>query len=188
MTEKVLVLNSTGKVTKYILIFLCFYVILMLFQVGKNVLRALKEQDFDVYGTTRNPKSADGLKAKGYTPVVANYVDRESLREVLKTTQAKKVFFLTDYFLAAKGSQAKEIEQAKIIIDALKEATVEFAIYSSAADLEAFSDKVKHIKSKIAIEDYLKVSGLKFAIIRPVYFFENLDDPANYNPLKKGIL
>jgi uncharacterized protein YbjT (DUF2867 family) len=38
------------------------------------------------------------------------------------------------------------------------------------------------------VENYLKSSGLPNAILRPCAFFENLDDPVNYNPLKKGHL
>ena len=93
---------------------------------------------------------------------------------------------ITDYFLAAKSKKALEIEQGKMMVDCCKECGVTFVIYSSAGDLESFNDKVHHIKGKIDVENYLKASGLRFGIVRPVAFFENLDDPANWNPLKKG--
>ena len=48
------------------------------------------------------------------------------------------------------------------------------------------NEKVKHIKGKLVVEQYLFASGLKSTVLRPVAFFENLDDPANWNPLKKG--
>jgi len=163
--NRVLVLCATGK-------------------VGKNVCIALKEKGFDVYGTTRNAKN--NLEAKGIKPVVCNYIDKTSLTQALTSTGIKQVFMITDYFLAAKSKKALEIEQGKMIVDCCKECGVTFVIYSSAGDLESFNDKVHHIKGKIDVENYLKASGLRFGIVRPVAFFENLDDPANWNPLKKG--
>ena len=38
------------------------------------------------------------------------------------------------------------------------------------------------------VEEHLKASGLRHSILRPVAFFENFDDAANYNPLKRGSL
>ena len=51
ISEKVLVLNATGK-------------------VGKNVSLALREAGFDVFGTTRS--QVDALRAIGVTPVVCD--------------------------------------------------------------------------------------------------------------------
>jgi uncharacterized protein YbjT (DUF2867 family) len=38
------------------------------------------------------------------------------------------------------------------------------------------------------VEEHLKASGLRHSILRPTAFFENYDDAANYNPLKRGSL
>ena len=38
------------------------------------------------------------------------------------------------------------------------------------------------------LEKYLRQSGVPFSILRPCAFFENLDDAANWNPLKKGVV
>jgi uncharacterized protein YbjT (DUF2867 family) len=167
MSNKVLVLCATGK-------------------VGKNSCKALKEAGFDVYGTTRSAKN--NLAEKGINPVVCNYTVRKDLDSALATTGAKKMFVITDFFLAAKGKSELEIQQGKHAIDAAKAANVEHLVFISVADAEHFNDKVKHIKTKVAIEKYLKESGLKYSILRPVAFFENFDDGANYNPLKKGQL
>lgn len=148
--NRILVLLATGK-------------------VGKNVCIALKEKGFDVYGTTRNAKN--NLESKGIKPVVCNYVDKASLTQALISTGIKQVFMITDFFLAAKSKAALEIEQGKMMIDVCKEVGVTFVIYSSAGDLEHFNDKVHHIKSKIPVENYLKASGLRFGIVRPVAFF-----------------
>ena len=66
-TEKVLVLNATGK-------------------VGRNVCRALIEAGFEVYGTTRSPNSP--LASQGVKPVVCNYTIRADLDRAFKDGSA----------------------------------------------------------------------------------------------------
>jgi uncharacterized protein YbjT (DUF2867 family) len=166
-SSKVLVLNATGK-------------------VGQNVCLALKEAGFDVYGTTRSTKN--NLASKGFTPVVCNYTIRADLDRALKESGAKKVFSITDYFKAAKCNGKREIQHGKDAIDAAKAAEVDHFVFCSVCDPESFDKAVKHIKTKIEIEAYLKASGLRHSILRPVCFFENFDDAKNYNPLKKGHL
>lgn len=164
-SQKVLVLNATGK-------------------VGKNACLALKEAGLDVFGTTRS--QADVLRAIGVTPVVCNYTDRNGLEYAFETTGAKKVLAITDYFGAARSNGDLEIEHGKTAIDVAKEKGVEHFIFVSVVDAEYFNHHVRHIKTKLVIEDYLRQSGMPFSILRPTAFFENLDDPKNWNPLKKG--
>lgn len=47
-------------------------------------------------------------------------------------------------------------------------------------------ENIGHFKSKLDIENYLRASTVPYSIIRPAAFFENFDDPKNYNGLKKG--
>jgi len=163
--EKVLVLNATGK-------------------VGRNTCRAMKEAGFEVFGTTRS-KNSDLVKL-GVKPVVCDYTDRLSLDRALRETGAKKLFSITDYFGAAKSNAATEIAHGKNAVDAAKAAKIEHLIFVSVSDAELFNDHVRHIKTKVVIEDYLRNSGVPFSILRPTAFFENLDDAKNWNPLKKG--
>ena len=165
--DKVLVLNATGK-------------------VGRNTCRALKEAGFDVYGTTRS-YSAELIKL-GVQPVICNYTNRSEIERALTETGAKKVFSITDYFSAAKSKPEVEIQHGKNAIDAAKAANVDHLVFVSVVDAELFNEHVTHIKTKIAIEDYLRKSGVPFSILRPTAFFENFDDPKNWNPLKKGAL
>ncbi len=165
VNERVLVLCATGK-------------------AGRHVCRALVEAGFDVYGTTRS--ASGSLAALGVTPVLANYTLRDDLERALAQTNAKKVFVLTDYFGAAGRSIEREVLQGKHAIDAAKAAGVDHLIFMSVADAERFDAKTHHIKAKVILEDYLRQSGLRHTILRPAAFFENLDDAANWNPLKKG--
>lgn len=165
--DKVLILNATGK-------------------VGRNTCRALKEAGFDVYGTTRSNTAE--LTRLGVHPVVCNYTDRSEIERALVETGAKKVFSITDYFGAAKSKPGVEIQHGKNAIDAANAAGVDHFVFVSVVDAELFNEHVTHIKTKIVIEDYLRQSGLPFSILRPTAFFENFDDPKNWNPLKKGSL
>ncbi|MFM8735421.1 MAG: NmrA family NAD(P)-binding protein [Pirellulales bacterium] len=165
--EKVLVLNATGK-------------------VGRNVCRALLEAGFEVYGTTRSPNNP--LASQGVKPVVCNYTIRADLDRAFQQTGAKKVFVITDYFRAAKSNADVEFRQGRDAIDAAKAAGVEHLIFMSVADAECFDKHTKHLKAKVEVEKYLRQSGVPFSILRPCAFFENFDDAANWNPLKKGVV
>ena len=165
--EKILVLNATGK-------------------VGRNVCRALLEAGFEVYGTTRSPNST--LADQGVKPVVCNYTIRADLDRAFEETGAKKVFVITDYFRAAKSNTDVEFRHGRDAIDAAKAAGVDHLIFMSVADAELFDEHTKHMKAKVELEKYLRQSGVPFSILRPCAFFENLDDAANWNPLKKGVV
>lgn len=165
--EKVLVLNATGK-------------------VGRNVCRALIDAGFEVYGTTRSENSP--LASQGIKPVVCNYTIRSDLDKAFKETGAKKVFVITDYFGAAKSNADFEYRQGKDAIDVAKAAGIDHLIFMSVADAQFFNEHVKHLKAKIALEKYVRESGVPYSILRPCAFFENLDDSANWNPLKKGVV
>ena len=166
-SESVLVLNATGK-------------------VGRQVCRALREAGFDVHGTSRSAHNA--LQALGVKPVVCNYTVRADLDRALVQTGARKMFVITDFFGAAKKSAALELAQGQAAIDAAKAAGVDHLVFMSVADVEMFDQHVVHLHAKAALETYLRASGVPFSILRPCAFFENLDDAANWNPLKKGVV
>lgn len=163
--DKVLVLCATGK-------------------VGRNVCRALAEAGFEVYGTSRS--QSDYLASIGVTPVIADYTKRADLDRAFRETQAKKVFVISDYFRAANKSIEQEVAQGRMAFEAARDAGVDHLIFMSVADAEHFDEKTHHIKAKVILEKDLRASGLNFTILRPAAFFENLDDAANWNPLKKG--
>jgi uncharacterized protein YbjT (DUF2867 family) len=164
--EKVLVLCATGK-------------------MGYGVVTGLKAAGFnEVYGTTRGSKQS--LEKAGVKPIIANYIVKADVERAIKESGAKNLIFLTDFFKAAKSNGKKEVEQGKLIIDVAKAQGITYTIFLSVGDAEHFDAKTYHIHPKLEVEKYLKESGLKHSILRPVAFFENFDDAGNYNPLKKG--
>lgn len=172
-SKKVLVLNATGK-------------------TGRNVARALVDEGFTVYGTTRSAEKAAALKAAGIQPVIANYTVRADLDRAFAESGAKKVFVMTDYFGAAKKNAATEVEQGKAAIAAAAAAGVDHLVWMSVIDVQCFDlSRVHHLVAKKELDEFLRAGGPgipPYSIVRPCAFFENLDDPANWNPLKKGVV
>jgi uncharacterized protein YbjT (DUF2867 family) len=144
------------------------------------------EAGFEVYGTTRS--ASNRLASQGVKPVVGNYTVRADLDRAFQETGAKKVFVITDYFRAAKSNAALEFRQGQNAIDAARAAGVDHLIFMSVADAECFDKQTKHMQAKVELERYLRQSGVPYSILRPCAFFENLDDAANWNPLKKGVV
>ena len=65
----------------------------------------------------------------GVQPVICNYTDRSEIERALTETGAKKVFSITDYFLAAKSNPDIEIQHGKSAIDAAKAAKVDNFVF-----------------------------------------------------------
>jgi uncharacterized protein YbjT (DUF2867 family) len=141
---------------------------------------------YKVFGTTRKAPSA-ALEAKGVTSIKFSFGDAASAKAALTTSGAKLVFFLTDFFNVAGSKRSVEAMHGNVIIDAcVNVGGIEHVVFSSVAHCDKCPDAVEHFKSKLEVEQHLYASGLPFSILRPVAFFENFDDPANYNPLKEG--
>jgi uncharacterized protein YbjT (DUF2867 family) len=94
--------------------------------------------------------------------------------------QADATVLAVNHLLAGRRARAG--------VDAAKAAGVDHLIFMSVADAELFDEHTKHMKAKVALEKYLPQSGVPYSILRPCAFFENLDDAANWNPLKKGVV
>lgn len=151
-------------------------------QGAATVDALLESGNFDVYATTRNKKSAEALKARCVKVEPFKNGDKASAKAALDAADPSLVFFTT-----LMGSREVEGSQGKLIVDAIKEkGGVQHVVYSSVAAADVAPDAVGHFKSKLDVEEHLKASGLGYSILRPVAFFENYDDPMNYNPLKKG--
>jgi uncharacterized protein YbjT (DUF2867 family) len=79
----------------------------------------------------------------------------------------------------------KEIAEGVSFIDTAKEMNVPFILYSSVIGADSGSG-IPHWESKNAIEQYLKNSGIPYAIIRPSYFLDNFFIPDVHKRIRKG--
>ena len=149
----VLVLGATGK-------------------QGGAALRHLRARGIAVRAVTRKPEGDGGkrLAGLGAEVVRADMNDPASLEAALRGCRA--VFSVQNPW--EKGQD--EAAQGKLVIDAAKRAGVEQVVYASVIRAETSPD-LAHFANKVLVEQHLKASGLKWTILRPVYFMDNLSDP-----------
>ena len=144
---------------------------------GGAVIQALlsSSSPLHIIAVTRNPESASAQKlASRNIELVKGDLDDP---EAIFTSIGKPVcgVFSVQLGVDPKMTAAREEAQGKDLIDAAKHYGVEYFVYSSA-DLgdPPCPTPVPQLASKYNIEKHLKASTLKFTILQPVVFFENL--------------
>ncbi|KAJ6475114.1 hypothetical protein C8R47DRAFT_704074 [Mycena vitilis] len=147
---------------------------------GSAVVRALlKDGTFAPRAITRDLQSeaARKLKEQGVEVVKGDALDKASLAPALHGSEA--VFALTVPSLRFQNAEdgPDEVVQGKNIVDAAKEAGVQFFIFSSLPSVSKISGgkykNVMHYEQKAVVEEYLRASGLNNASIHLGGFLEN---------------
>ncbi len=151
-------------------------------QQGGSVARRLLEGGFRVRGITRNLESgpASQLMGLGAEMVRAEFTDAGSLAAALGGVNA--VFAMTTPFEAGVDA---ETAQGVALVDAAADAGVDHFVYSSVASANKATG-VPHFESKYRVEEHLAASDLRWSVIAPVYFMDNLFFPDMLNGLKDG--
>jgi uncharacterized protein YbjT (DUF2867 family) len=143
-------------------------------QQGGATAKALAGKGFKIRAMTRNPGSdaANVLAATGVEIVKADLDDEASLREALKGAWGAYAVQNT-WTAGVEGEEAQGHRFAKIA----KEAGIEQFVYASVASADRQTG-IPHFDNKARVE--ATVRGLNFpsyAIVRPVFFMENLPSP-----------
>jgi uncharacterized protein YbjT (DUF2867 family) len=151
---------------------------------GGAVTAELKAAGHDVVAMTRKPEgdAARGLQAKGVRVVRGSFEDPASIEAGMRGADA--AFLMGTPFEA--GPEA-EFEQGRTGIAAARRAGVPWVVYTSVSDANR-KTLIPHFDSKFQVEEELRVSGLDFAIIAPVFFMENLLSPWMAPGIKDGTL
>lgn len=154
---------------------------------GSGLVRAIlndKSSEFKVRAITRNVNSdkAKDLAQKGVEVVPADLDNQDSLKKAFEG--AYGVFALTNFW--EHFSPEKEMEQAKSIAKAAKEADVKHVIWSSLDDtrkLISLDDnrmptlqgkyKVPHFDAKGESNKFFTESGVPTTILNTVFYWEN---------------
>ncbi|KAF7360735.1 NmrA domain-containing protein [Mycena venus] len=124
--------------------------------------------------------ASKALAAKGVEVVAADLFDKESLKKAVRGSEA--VFGVTNFWdpsvFPADETGKGEITQGKNLVDAAKEVGVKFFIWSSLPNVAKESNglykHVYHYDNKAAIDEYLKASGVPYAVLQTFWFGENL--------------
>lgn len=141
---------------------------------GGAIARSLAGKGFKIRAMTRKPESdgAKTLAARGAEVVKGDLNDAASLKSALAS--AWGVFAVQNTW---EAGVAGEEEQGKRIATLAREAGVRHFVYTSVGSAHRKTG-IPHFENKFRIEE--TVRALKFpshAILRPVFFMENLTSP-----------
>lgn len=144
-------------------------------QQGGATARALAGKGFTLRAMTRNPDS-DAAKAlvsaTGADLVKGELDDAASLKAALAGAWGAYAVQNT-WTAGVEGEEA----QGKRLATAAREAGVEHYVYASVASADRKTG-IPHFDNKSRVEDLVRSLGFpSFAIIRPVFFMENLASP-----------
>lgn len=143
-------------------------------QQGGATARALAGKGFKIRALTRNPDSdaAKALAATGAELVKGDLDDEASLKAAL--ADAWGAYAVQNTWTAGvKGEEAQGHRFAKIA----RAAGVQHYVYASVASADRKTG-IPHFDNKYRVEDTVRSLGFtSYAIIRPVFFMENLPSP-----------
>ena len=144
-------------------------------QQGGATARALAGKGFRLRAMTRNPDS-DAAKAlaaaTGAELVKGELDDAASLKAAL--TGAWGAYAVQNTWTA--GVEGEET-QGKRLATAAREAGVQHFVYASVASADRKTG-IPHFDNKARVEDLVRSLGFpSYAIIRPVFFMENMPSP-----------
>ena len=150
---------------------------------GSAIARNLAENGNRVIALVRDPDSDKAFKLKHphIELVRGKLEDQDSYKHKLKNIDGAFAMFIFS------DGIKKEIAHGKSFIDAAKEMKVPFLLYSSVIGADSGSG-IPHWESKYQIEEYLKGSGIPYAIVRPASFFQNFFIPDVRKRIVKGNL
>jgi uncharacterized protein YbjT (DUF2867 family) len=155
-------------------------------QGGATVEALIKKGHWDIVALSRDPdgEKSKVLKEKGIRIVKADLLDKESLARAFRN--AHMVFGVTQPFSPdyKKTNIREEVEQGRNIVDACVKEKVEFLVQSSVFGSGMKDFGVAHLDSKTTIVNYLKISGLPYAILKPASFMDNIG--TDFFTIKKG--
>ncbi|KAJ7659250.1 hypothetical protein DFH06DRAFT_989665 [Mycena polygramma] len=147
---------------------------------GSAVVNALlKDGTFVPRAISRDPESdaSKKLKARGVEVVKGDTIDKASLVSALRGSEA--VFALTKpVFFLPNMEDKNEVVQGKNIVDAAKEVGVKFFVFTGSLPSLAKLSGGKYVNAvqyegKVAVQEYLKASGIPHASLLLSAFLEN---------------
>ena len=152
-------------------------------QQGGALATLLLKQGHRVRAFTRKIESprARALSEQGAELFSADAEDRASLERAAAGVDA--VFAMATPF---EGGVEAETRQGINIVSVAAAAGVRQVVYSSVAGADQDTG-IPHFESKYRVEQHLRLLGIPFTIIAPVYFMENLIAPWNIGALASGV-
>jgi uncharacterized protein YbjT (DUF2867 family) len=134
---------------------------------GGAVLRHLREKKFLVRALVRDmgATAIRALAGHGVELAQGDLEDRGSL------TRAMEDLYGVYSMQTSKDTEA-EIRQGVNVAESARKMDVSHLVYSSVASADQHTG-IPHFDSKFRIEEYIRGTGVPYAIVRPVFFMEN---------------
>lgn len=135
------------------------------------LLNSPDRSQLTIKALTRNTSSpaSQALTSRGVQMVKGDLLDKAGLVSILSGVDA--AFLMTD-FMGAGGVET-EVKQGLTFTDAAKEANVSHVVFTSVQSADR-APEVPHFHSKFQVENKLRDSGLKWTILRPAAFMDNV--------------
>jgi len=135
---------------------------------GGAALRHLRTKGFPVRALTRDPDkpAAGALRAGGAELVRGDLHDIDSIRRALDGVYG--VYSVQNW---QEGAES-EVRQGINLADAANRADISHFVYSSVGSADK-NTGIPHFDSKFKVEQHLRSTGLRYTILRPVFFMEN---------------
>lgn len=151
---------------------------------GGAVANRLLKRDWKVRALTRSPEqdAALALKKRGARIMKGDLDDPASLRKALNG-----VYGVYSVQNSWEHGVEKEREQGKTLADEARRAEVSHFVYSSVGSAHRATG-IPHFDSKWDIEQHIRSTGLRFTILRPVFFMENFLMPDIVSAIDSGTL
>jgi uncharacterized protein YbjT (DUF2867 family) len=136
---------------------------------GGAVLRHLRASGFSCRVVTRDPDKpeARSLIGHGVEVVRGDLDDPASLTRAVDGVYG--VYSVQTWHGVGIES---EVRQGMNLIDAAKRSRISHFVQSSVAAADQHSG-IPHFESKFRVEEHLRETGMRFTIVRPVFFMEN---------------
>ncbi len=136
---------------------------------GGAALRHLRERGFACRALTRDPTSPKARTCVGHGVEVVrgDMEDQGSLTRALDG-----VFGVYGVQNSHEAGIEGEIRQGVNLVDTAKRSRITRFVYSSVAAADQRTG-IPHFDSKFRIEEHLRGTGMRYTIVRPVFFMEN---------------
>ena len=139
--------------------------------LGRPVVRRLLARGVAVRALTRAPERAADLAQQGAEVVAGDLVDKGSLERACSGVD--RVLAAAHALLGRGRYRSERVDDAghRALISAARAAHVDRFVYISAS-LAAPDHPIDFLRTKFAIEEHLRHSGIAHAILRPTAFME----------------
>lgn len=151
---------------------------------GGAVARQLLKEGWTVWALTRRPYSAEAIAIEklGARLFQGDLSDPLSLEIAMNGVYG--VFGVTEFW---EHGYKKEIKHGLNLIKVAQYSGVEHIVFSSVGGIDRTEGLgIRHFDSKREIEQYLKNTGIRYSILRPVTFFENFISDRYRKAIRNG--